>query len=138
MIPNIAVDNIVEKHIQALTLSGDQDWMAGGFKAKEWHKRKQSAIASFSSTWDLLMMYFRTWRNGAREREKSSAAHRTRTFIPSVIDLTAIHAFNQQPGWIIENDLDPTYEDAELIPQRVRRRRQRQQVTPSTTMVNNG
>ena len=42
MIPNIAVDNIVEKHIQALTLSGDQDWVPGGFKAEEWYKRKQS------------------------------------------------------------------------------------------------
>ena len=42
MIPNIAVDNIVEKHIQALILSGDQDWVRGGFKAEEWHKRKKS------------------------------------------------------------------------------------------------
>ena len=46
MIPNIAVDNIVEKHIQALALSGEQDWMAGGFKTEEWHKRKQS-VQSF-------------------------------------------------------------------------------------------
>ena len=42
MIPNIAVDNIVEKHIQALILSGDQDWVPGGLKAEERHKRKQS------------------------------------------------------------------------------------------------
>jgi hypothetical protein len=42
MIPNIAVDNIVEKHIQALILSGDRDWVSGGCKAEEWHKRKQS------------------------------------------------------------------------------------------------
>lgn len=42
MIPNIAVDNVVEKHIQALVLSGDQDWVPGGLKAEEWDKRKQS------------------------------------------------------------------------------------------------
>lgn len=87
------------------------------------------------------MMDFRTWRNGARDREKSSAAHRTRTIIPSVIDLTtAIHAFNQQPNWFIEDNLeiDPTYEDAELIPRPIRRQRQRRRVTPSTTTVNIG
>ena len=42
MIPNIVVDNIVEKHIEALILSGDQDWVSGAFKAEEWDKRKQS------------------------------------------------------------------------------------------------
>ena len=42
MIPNIAVDNIVEKHTQALALTGDQAWMPGGYKAEELHKRKQS------------------------------------------------------------------------------------------------
>ena len=42
MIPNITVDNVVEKHIQALALSGDQGWEPGGLKAEEWHKRKQS------------------------------------------------------------------------------------------------
>ena len=41
MIPNITIDNVVEKHIQALALSGDQDWEPGGFKAEEWYKRKQ-------------------------------------------------------------------------------------------------
>jgi hypothetical protein len=46
MIPNIVVDNIVEKHIQALALSGDQDWVPGGLKAEDWHKRKQSVKAS--------------------------------------------------------------------------------------------
>ena len=90
------------------------------------------------------MIEFRAWRNGARERENSSAAHRTRTFIPSVIDLTAIHA---QPNWFriedsvlvpIEDDLEtgPTSEDAELIPRPIRRRRHRRRATPVTTMVN--
>jgi hypothetical protein len=84
-------------------------------------------------------MDFRTWRNGAREREKSSAAHRTRTYIPSVIDLTASYAFNQQPALFrFEDNLEtvPTYED--LIPHPIRRRRQRRLVTPAITMVNNG
>jgi hypothetical protein len=81
-------------------------------------------------------MYFRTWRNGARERErereKSFAAYRTRTFIPSVIDLTAIHT----NGFQVVEDNSET-EDAELIPRQVRRQRRRR-VTPSITMVNNG
>lgn len=75
-------------------------------------------------------VYFRTWRNGAREREKSSAAYRARTFIPSVIDLTAIHGFQ-----VIEDNSET--EDVELIPRPVRRQRRRR-VTPNITMVNNG
>ena len=85
------------------------------------------------------MMNFRAWKDGSREREKSSAAHRTRTFFPSVIDLTAIHAFNQEPNWFVEDNLegDPTYdEDVGLVPLPIRRRRQRQRVTP--TIVNIG
>jgi len=120
MIPNIAVDNIVEKHLQALILSGDQDWVRGGFKAEEWYKRKKA------------------WRNGAREREKKSpAAHRTRTVTPSVIDLTAFHAFDLPPAWFDEDSLegDPDYEPLHLP---LRRRRQRRRVTPSTTVVNIG
>ena len=91
------------------------------------------------------MMDFRTWRNGAREREKSSATYRTRTFIPSVIDLTSIHALDQQqPNWFriednllvpIEDDLE-TNPDTGLIPRPIRRRRQRRRATPGTTMVN--
>lgn len=46
MIPNITIDNVVEKHIQALALSGDKYWEPGGLKAKEWHKRKQLVNSS--------------------------------------------------------------------------------------------
>lgn len=82
------------------------------------------------------MMDFRAWRNGAREREKSSAAHRTRTLIPSVIDFTAV-AFNQQPNLFVEDNLerDPTYEDVELIPPPIRRRRRRRGVAPAIVNV---
>ena len=94
------------------------------------------------------MMDCRTWRNSARDREKSSAAYRTTTLIPSVIDLTAFHASDQQPNWFrIEDNLlvpirdgletDPTYQDSDLIPRPTRRRRQRRRATPATTMVNN-
>ena len=40
MIPNISVDNAVEKHIQALGASGDEDWVPGGSKYMEWNIRK--------------------------------------------------------------------------------------------------
>ena len=42
-----------------------------------------------------MMDFYRAWRNGAKEREKPSAAHRTRTFIPLVIDFAAINAFEE-------------------------------------------
>lgn len=41
MIPNIAMDNTVEKHIKALALSGTREWEPGGQKFREWEGRKQ-------------------------------------------------------------------------------------------------
>ena len=41
MIPNIAVDNAVEKHIQVLGDSGLEDWKPGGAKYMEWNSRKE-------------------------------------------------------------------------------------------------
>ncbi|KAF8807241.1 hypothetical protein BYT27DRAFT_7164559 [Phlegmacium glaucopus] len=123
MIPNITIDNVVEKHIQALALSGDRDWEPGGFKAKEWYKRKL------------------TRRNSAREREniiKSPAILEARTFIRDVIDLTGV--FDQPPNWfLVEDNLetDPTYEepgDNELIPRPIRRRRQRRRAAGPTVV----
>ena len=83
-----------------------------------------------------MVDFIRAWRNGAKERDKSSVARRTRTFIPSVIDLTA-HAFNLPPNLFVEDDLegDPTFEDPEPIPRSRRRRRQRRRVTPTTMNI---
>lgn len=41
MIPNIAMDNTVDKHVKALALSGAQEWEPGGHKFSEWEARKQ-------------------------------------------------------------------------------------------------
>lgn len=41
MIPNIAMDNTVEKHVQALGISGNEHWMSGGTKYVEWNSRKE-------------------------------------------------------------------------------------------------
>jgi hypothetical protein len=48
MIPNIAIDNIVEKHVKALALTSKQDWAPGGAKYKEWMKRKQCVFKPLS------------------------------------------------------------------------------------------
>ncbi|KAF9472471.1 hypothetical protein BDN70DRAFT_818604, partial [Pholiota conissans] len=40
MIPNIFMDNIVEKHVLALALSGMKEWETSGQKYKEWNARK--------------------------------------------------------------------------------------------------
>jgi len=40
MIPNIAMDNVVEKHIKALALSGQHEWEIGGRKHLEFEARK--------------------------------------------------------------------------------------------------
>ncbi|KDR84814.1 hypothetical protein GALMADRAFT_291422 [Galerina marginata CBS 339.88] len=41
MIPNIAMDNTVEKHVKALALSGIRAWEPEGPRFLEWDARKQ-------------------------------------------------------------------------------------------------
>ena len=41
MIPNFAMDNTIDKHIQALVSSGDDGWREGGSKLAEWQRRKE-------------------------------------------------------------------------------------------------
>jgi len=41
MIPNIAMDNTVERHVKALALNGDKEWEPGAPKFQEWEERKQ-------------------------------------------------------------------------------------------------
>ena len=44
MIPNIALDNLVEQHIYALALAGDKDWEVNGNKYNEWHMRNRLVL----------------------------------------------------------------------------------------------
>ncbi|KAI0935977.1 hypothetical protein AcV5_004242 [Taiwanofungus camphoratus] len=48
MIPNIAMDNTVEKHINALAASGSADWQPSGVRHTEWSKRKEKWKAEVS------------------------------------------------------------------------------------------
>ncbi|KAF8887961.1 hypothetical protein CPB84DRAFT_1684359, partial [Gymnopilus junonius] len=41
MIPNIALDNTVEKHLKALALTGASEWEPHGQKFVDWDARKQ-------------------------------------------------------------------------------------------------
>jgi len=41
MIPNFAVDNAVEKHVQALCISGVDGWESDGSKFTEWQARRE-------------------------------------------------------------------------------------------------
>ncbi|KAH9487104.1 hypothetical protein JR316_0001172 [Psilocybe cubensis] len=58
MIPNIAMDNTVEKHIKALASSGVREWEPGGQKFREWDARKQA------------------WHNGMAKREQQKKISR--------------------------------------------------------------
>ncbi|KAL6304178.1 hypothetical protein BKA93DRAFT_784219 [Sparassis latifolia] len=48
MIPNFAMDNTVEKHVNALAASGNAEWRPGGSKHVEWMQRKERWKASAS------------------------------------------------------------------------------------------
>lgn len=41
MIPNLAVDSAVERHVQALRTSGVDGWESDGSKLTEWQARKE-------------------------------------------------------------------------------------------------
>ncbi|KAF9498052.1 hypothetical protein BDN71DRAFT_431502 [Pleurotus eryngii] len=41
MLPNITVDNNVQKHIEALQTNGYDDWKPGGVRHADWHARKE-------------------------------------------------------------------------------------------------
>ncbi|KAL4258522.1 RING-type domain-containing protein [Pleurotus pulmonarius] len=41
MLPNITVDNNVQKHIEALQTNGYDDWKPGGVRHSDWHARKE-------------------------------------------------------------------------------------------------
>lgn len=102
MIPNIAMDNIIERHVKALALNGDQEWEPGARKFQEWEGRKLA------------------WRSGAEKREKKQARQTTK----AISSVGTIQVFVLDGG--VEED--PTYEDSdvELIPRPVQRtRRQR-------------
>ncbi|KAF5312712.1 hypothetical protein D9619_003376 [Psilocybe cf. subviscida] len=105
MIPNIAIDNIVEKHVQALAMTNKQDWTPGGVKHEEWMKRKQ------------------TWRDGAAMRAKKhqpatkSTARAASPLEPNVVGADIFFVDNEEE--------DSTYEDTdvELIPRPILRAR---------------
>jgi len=41
MIPNIALDNTVTRHLQALATNGREEWQPNGIKITEWNARKE-------------------------------------------------------------------------------------------------
>ncbi|KIM85518.1 hypothetical protein PILCRDRAFT_367399 [Piloderma croceum F 1598] len=41
MIPNFALDNTVNRHLQALANSGREEWQPGGTRINEWNIRKE-------------------------------------------------------------------------------------------------
>ncbi|PCH33389.1 hypothetical protein WOLCODRAFT_21979 [Wolfiporia cocos MD-104 SS10] len=49
LIPNIAIDHTVEKHISALVQSGSEDWLPEGAAFTEWMRRKESGKSVVSN-----------------------------------------------------------------------------------------
>ncbi|TFK41335.1 hypothetical protein BDQ12DRAFT_679286 [Crucibulum laeve] len=86
MIPNIAMDNTVEKHIQALGLSGNEEWRTGGSKLKEWTSRKEK------------------WKQDVTERAKAAsrpkACNNSRAYV-RVIDFDDIARFDFAEPWLV-------------------------------------
>lgn len=128
MVPNIAMDNTVEKHIKALALNGASEWEPNGQKCIDWDARKQWVHVLYYLIQDLNLRCRRAWRKGAAKRDAKKARQ-----LSKPVALGAFQVFDLPPNWFEFQDGvedDPTYEDSdvELIPrpiQRARRRRRR-------------
>lgn len=68
MIPNISIDNAVERHLKALALNGDREWEPGASKFQEWEERKQVSITVFRHF--LISVIISAWRSDAKKRDK--------------------------------------------------------------------
>ncbi|KAF9056650.1 hypothetical protein BJ165DRAFT_1399267 [Panaeolus papilionaceus] len=109
IIPNIAMDNVIEKHIKALALSGKEDWSTTGQTYHDWVARKEA------------------WKRGAAQRARKKRPLPTRR--PAAV--FAVEVFHPPAHWQIRDDveIDPTYEDDDEIemlprpPPRTRSRR---------------
>lgn len=55
MIANIALDNAVQRHVDALAENGDVGWQQGGEKLREWTKRKEYEHLTFVT---LFLAFF--------------------------------------------------------------------------------
>jgi hypothetical protein len=54
MIPNIALDNTVDKHVKALALFGATEWEVNGRKHRDWTTRKEY-VSNFDKTYMFLI-----------------------------------------------------------------------------------
>jgi hypothetical protein len=89
MIPNFAMDNTVERHIDALAASGERQWQKNGQRLKDWQMRKESVI-SIPVHKGTNMRLFRKWKENAQERSKASRrGHRIRRSLLDLEEWTA-------------------------------------------------
>ncbi|KJA26011.1 hypothetical protein HYPSUDRAFT_344772 [Hypholoma sublateritium FD-334 SS-4] len=113
MIPNISMNNTVEKHVKALGLSGRQGWEPGGSRHRDWMARKQA------------------WRDGEKQRERMKKMQQVNK---PLFSLGVVEVVDAPENWLYVHDEaqeDPTYEDSDIEEivaqpiQRPHRRRQR-------------
>lgn len=67
MIPNIAMDNTVEKHINALAASGSADWQPSGVRHTEWSKRKESVCFNVKLQTESIESILQEMESGSLE-----------------------------------------------------------------------
>jgi hypothetical protein len=79
MIPNIALDNTVDKHVKALALFGATDWEVNGRKYRDWITRKEYVFNFDKSScfWSQSHQVLATRSSQTRtEESKSATAYR--------------------------------------------------------------
>jgi len=75
MIPNIAMDNTVDKHVKALALFGATEWEVNGRKYRDWATRKEYVLDFdiSSCVWSQFPQVLATRSSQTRTEESKSA-----------------------------------------------------------------
>ncbi|EIM83464.1 uncharacterized protein STEHIDRAFT_160046 [Stereum hirsutum FP-91666 SS1] len=110
MIPNISLDNTIERHINALAASGDRDWLEGGEKMVEWNERRENWKT------EKAALEKAPSRHKARKPASNSASRsgsRTNTPAPAVAPGPQARHLEADDSFIVPDDYEEHDEDYE-------------------------
>lgn len=124
MIPNIALDNTVSRHLDALASSGRTEWQSGGNSIKEWQTRKECVPSTSQTLSPHSFPLLRSWKLGvAKKNAEKAAVQVTKSSTRTRVQIHINH--HEVESWVVQDDeADEDFElheDMQLIPPPARR-----------------
>jgi hypothetical protein len=122
MIPNFALDSTVNRHLQALAASGQDEWQPGGQKINEWNIRREYVISLLHHSTVLTILHGRKWKQDSASRAAGTARrsnHKLRRHTYESGNVVNIDDEDDLAAWLVpeENVDDESYSEVvELFP----------------------